>query len=92
MPCSEGGGLGHYHSFVHPLRDPILHNPIRIVNPDGHNWWWELEETLGAEDLGRMHSHVHEAWNNMRMDRVLLRQGNMSMEEGLLCAISWSWL
>ena len=78
------GALGHYHSSVHPLCDPILQNPIRIVNLDGDSCRWELEETLGADDLCKMHSHVHEAWNTMQMDLVLLRQGNITMEEGLL--------
>ena len=67
-----GGALGHYHSSVHPLPDPILHNPIRIVNLDGDRWWWEVEETLGPGDLQKMHSHVQEAWNTMKMDPVLL--------------------
>ena len=79
-----GGAFGHYHSSVHPLPDPILHDPIRIVNLDATSWWWEPEETLGADDLCIMHSRVQEAWNSMRMDLVLLRQGNMSTEQGLL--------
>ena len=79
-----GGALGYYHSSVHPLPDPILNNPIRIVDLDGTSWCWELEETLGPDDLGTMHSNVQNAWKSMRMDPVLLRQGNMSMEEGLL--------
>ena len=83
-PLFTREGLGYYHSSVHPLPDPILNNPIRVVDLDGTSWWWELEETLGLEALGRIHSDVQDAWNNMRMDPVLLRQGNMSMEEVLL--------
>ena len=69
---------------MNPLLDPILNNPIRIVDLDGTSWWGELEETLGPEDLSRTHSDVQDAWSNMRMDPVLLRQGNVSMKEGLL--------
>ena len=79
-----GGGLGYYHSSVHPLPDPILNNPIRIVDVDGTTWWEELEETLGPEALGRMYSDVQDTWSNMQMDPLLLKQGNLSMEEGLL--------
>ena len=53
------------------------------MNLDGNSSWWELEETLGADDMCKMHSHVHDAWNTMQMDPVLLRPGDMSMEEGL---------
>ena len=78
------GAVGYYHSSAHPLPDPILNNPIRIVDLDGTTWWEELEQTLGPEALGRMYSDVQDAWANMRMDPVLLKQGNLSMEEGLL--------
>ena len=54
------------------------------MNPDGNSLWWEPEETLGPDDMRKVHSHVHEAWNTMKMDPLLLRQGNMSMEEGVL--------
>ena len=47
-----GGALGHCHSTVHTLPDPILDNPIRIVDLHGHNWWGQVEETLGPDDLG----------------------------------------
>ena len=56
-----GGGVGYYHSSEHPLPDPILNNPIRIVDLNGTTWWEELERTLGAEDLGRMYSDVEDA-------------------------------
>ena len=79
-----GGAVGHYHSSENPLPDPILNNPIRIVDLNGPTWWEELEQTLGAEDLGRMFSDVEEAWANLRMDPVLLNKGGLSMEEGLL--------
>ena len=46
------------HSSENPLPDPILNNPIRIVDLNGLTWWEELERTLGAEDLGRMFSDV----------------------------------
>ena len=49
-----GGALVYYHSSVHPPLDPILNNPLRIVDLDGTSWWGELEETLGPEDLGRL--------------------------------------
>ena len=58
-----GGGLGYYHSSAHPLPDPILNNPIRIVDLDGTSWWGELEDTLGPEDLGRMYSDVQQHAN-----------------------------
>ena len=45
------GGLGYYHSSLHPLHDPMLHNPIRIVDLDGDKWWHQLGETLGNADL-----------------------------------------
>ena len=51
-----GGAVGYYHSSAHPLADPILNNPFRIVDLDGTTWWEELERTLGLEDLGRMYS------------------------------------
>ena len=38
---------------------------------------------MGPEDLGRKYSDVQNAWANMRMDPVLLKKGNLSMEEGL---------
>ena len=79
-----GGAVGHYHSCENPLPHPILNNPIRIVDLAGSTWWGELEQTLGAEDLGRMYHHVAEAWANLRMDPVLLSKGGLSMEEGLL--------
>ena len=79
-----GGAVGHYHSSENPLLDPILNNPIRIVDLNGTTWWEELEWTLGAEDLGRMFNHVEEAWANLRMEPVLLNKGGLSMEEGLL--------
>ena len=79
-----GGAVGHYHSCEHPLPDPILNNPIRIVDLAGSTWWEELQQTLGAQDLGRMFHHVQEAWANLRMDPVLLNKGGLSMEEGLL--------
>ena len=78
-----GGAVGHYHSSQNRLPDPILNNPIRIVDLAGSTWWGELEQTLGAEDLGRMYHHVEEAWANLRMDLVLLSKGGLSMEEGL---------
>ena len=68
------GGLGHHHSCVHPLPDSILHHPIRIVNLDGDRWWWELDETLGPGNLQKMHSHVQEARNTVKMDRVFLEK------------------
>ena len=79
-----GGAAGHYHSSEHPLPNPIVNNPIRIVDLAGSTWWGELELTLGAEDLGRMFHHVEEAWANLRMDLVLLSKGGLSKEEGLL--------
>ena len=79
-----GGDVGHYHSYENPLPNPILNNPIRIVDLNGPTWWEELERTLGAEDLGRTFNHVEEAWANLRMDPVLLKKGVLSMEEGLL--------
>ena len=79
-----GGAVGHYHSSENPLPDPILNNPIRIVDLNGRTWWGELERTLGAEDLGRMFNHVEEAWDNLRMDPVLLNKGGLSMKEGVL--------
>ena len=79
-----GGAVGHYHSSENPLPDPVLNNPIRIVDLNGSTWWGELERTLGAEDLGRMFNHVEEEWANLRMDPVLLNKGGLSMEEGLL--------
>ena len=78
------GGLGYYHSCFHPLSDPILHNPIRIVDLDSGKWWHTLEETLGNANLRKVHSHVLEAWHSMKMDPVLAGGGNISMEEGLL--------
>ena len=78
------GAVGHYHSSEHPLPDPILNNAIRIVDLAGSTWWGELEQTLGAQDLGRMFHHVEEAWANLRMDPVLLSKEGLSMEEGLL--------
>ena len=30
-----GGAVGHYHSSEHPLPDPIMNNPIRIVDLAG---------------------------------------------------------
>ena len=57
-----GGAVGYYHSCAHPLPDPILNNPIRIVDLNGTTWWEELERTLGPEDLGRMYSDVEDAW------------------------------
>ena len=44
-----GGAVGYYHSSAHPPppRDPILNNPIRIVDLDGTTWWEQLEQTLG---------------------------------------------
>ena len=39
---------------------------------------------MGPEDLGGMYSDVEDAWNNLRMDHVLLKQGNLSMKEGVL--------
>ena len=79
-----GGALGYYHSSLHPLPDPALHNPMRMVDLDGDKWWHQLEESLGNADLRKMHSYVVEAWHNMRMDNVLAGGGNMSMEEVLL--------
>ena len=79
-----GGAVGHYHSSENPLPDPILNNPNRIVDLARSTWWGELEQTLGAEDLGTMYHHVEEAWANVRMDPVLLSKGGMSKEEGLL--------
>ena len=84
MPCLRGGAVGHYHSSEHPLPDPILNNPIRIVDLARSTWWGELEQTLGAQDLGRMWHDVQEAWATLRMDPVLLNKGGLSMEEGLL--------
>ena len=85
MPCLRGGAVGHYHSSEHPLPDPILNNPIRIVDLAGSTSWGELEQTLGAQDLGRMFHHVAwAAWANLRMDPLLLSKGGLSMEEGLL--------
>ena len=40
------GAVGYYHSSVHPLPDPILNNPIRIVDLNGTTWWEELERIL----------------------------------------------
>ena len=79
-----GGGFGYCHSSLHPLPDPVLHNPIRIVDLDGEKWWHQPEESLGNADLRKMHSYVVEAWHSMRMDNVLAGGGNMSMEEGQL--------
>ena len=79
-----GGAVGHYHSSENPLPDPILNNPIRIVDLAGSTWWGELEQTLGAQDLGRMFSDVEEAWANLRIDPVLLNKGGPSMEDILL--------
>ena len=79
-----GGAVGHYHPSENPFPDPILNNPIRIVDLNGPTSWEELEWTLGAEDLGRMFNHVEEAWANLRMHPVLLNKGDVSMEEGLL--------
>ena len=80
----KGGAVGYYHSSAHPLPDPILNNPIRIVDLNGTTWREELVRTLGPEDLGRMYSDLEDAWANMRMDPVLLNKGRLSMEEGLL--------
>ena len=80
----RGSAVGYYHSSAHPLPDPILNNPIRIVDLNGTTWWEELERTLGPEDLGRMYSDVEDAWANMRMDPVLLNKRGLGMEEGLL--------
>ena len=79
-----GGAVGYYHSSARPLPDPILNNPIRIVDLDGTTWWEELERTLGPEDLDRMYSDVQDAWANMRMDPVWPKKGGLSIEEGLL--------
>ena len=79
-----GGAVGHYHSSEHPLPDPILNNPIRIVDLAGSTWWGELEQTLGAQDLGRMWHDVREAWATLRMDPVLLNKGGLCMEDSLL--------
>ena len=79
-----GRGLGYYHSFAHPLPDPIMHNPIRVVDLDGDKWWQQLEESLGNAALRKMHIYVVEAWNSMRMDNVFAGARNISMEEGLL--------
>ena len=87
-----GGAVGHYHSSENLLPDPILNNPIRIVDLNGPTWWGELERTLGAEDLGRMFNHVEEAWANVRMDPMLLNKWGLSMEEGLLVCRFWSML
>ena len=84
MPCLRGGAVGHYHSSENPLPHPILNTPIRIVDLAGSTWWGELEQILGAQDLGRMYHHVEEAWAHPRMDPVLLSKGGLSMEEGLL--------
>ena len=78
------GIVGYYHSSEHPLPDPILNNPIRIVDLNGTTWWEEFGRTFGAEDLGRMYSDVEDAWANMLMDPVLLKKGALTMEEGLL--------
>ena len=78
------GALGYYHSSLHPLSDPILHNPIGIVDLDLDRWWHQLEEYLGNAALREMHSHVVEAWHSMKINNVLAGGGNMSMEEGLL--------
>ena len=79
-----GGAVGHYHSSEHPLPDPILNNPIRIVDLAGSTWWGELDQALGAQDLGKLFHDVGEAWANLRMEPVLLSKGGLSMEEGLL--------
>ena len=76
-----GGAVGHYHSSEHPLPDPILNNPIRIVDLARSTWWGELEQTLGAQDLGRMWHDVQEAWATLRMDPALLNKGGLSMEK-----------
>ena len=68
---------------MHPLPDPILNNPICIVDVNATTWWEELERTLGPEDLGRMYSDVEDPWANMRMDPVLRNKGGLSIEEGL---------
>ena len=78
------GGLGYYHSPIHLLPDPILHNPIRIVDLETGTWWEHPEEILGKRDLQKVRSYVVEAWNCLRMDDVLASAGNMSREEGLL--------
>ena len=79
-----GGAVGHYHSSENPLPDPILNNPVRIVDLNGPTLWGGSEQTLGAEDLGRMFNHVEEAWANLRMDPMLLNKGGLTMEEALL--------
>ena len=46
-----GGGLVITDSPIHPLPDPVLYNPIRIVDLDTGRWWEQLEEISGQEDL-----------------------------------------
>ena len=67
-PLFTGGGLGYYHSPLHPLPDLTLHNPIRIVNLDADKWWAEMEESYGNGNLWRLHNYVVEAWSSMRME------------------------
>ena len=36
------GGLGYYHSPIHPLSHPVLHPLIRIVDLDTDGWWEQV--------------------------------------------------
>ena len=64
------GGLGYYHSPIHPLPDPVLHNPICIMDPDTDRWWEQPEESFGKEDLDKLWVLVVEAWNCLNADGV----------------------
>ena len=72
--------LGYYHSPIHPLPNPVLRNPIRIVDLDTERWWPQVEETLGKEDLDQLWSWVVEAWNCLKVDDVLASDRNMNLE------------
>ena len=82
QPCCRGPH--YYHSPIHPLPDPVLHNPIRIVDLDTHSWCEQLKESLGKEHMDKIWGLVVEAWNCLTVDDVLASTGNMSLEEGLL--------
>ena len=64
---------------------------IRIVDPGMPHWWEQLRHNLGNEHIDELWHLGSSAGVSVRVDDVLASTGNMSLREGLLCAISWRW-
>ena len=54
-----------------PLPDPVLGNPIYIMDLDSPQWWEEVRDSMGQEQFAELWQLVLNAWDSLRIDDML---------------------